>query len=330
MAGPAVCRDAPRGAHGGQAAVSAIVPVRNRADLLPRAVHSILSQSHGILEAIVVDDSSTDGTWIAATALAAKDSRVVPLRNQGLRGAQGARNTGIRAARGDWIAFLDADDYWLPGSVEARVAAAITARVQVVHSDCLVDRPGQATAPWGLPALRGNVLGALLAAPSLVYGGLLTARSALEAIGLLDEAIVAYQEWDTAILLAEQFEFAFVGQPTFVWDRSHSGTISEDPARNAAGYSQVVTKHREQMIGVLGSQGLADHYVLLAGTFSRAGDLHGAHWSMRRLAACNPTWSQLATAGSSVSALWLERALAPARRRLGPRWRRWKGAMALR
>jgi glycosyltransferase involved in cell wall biosynthesis len=149
--------------------VNAIVPVRNRAGLLTRAVHGILNQSHGILEAIVVVDGSTDDTWIIATALAAKDARVATLRNQDHRGAGG--HTQIRAARGDWIAFLDADAYWLPSSVKVRLAEATAERAEVVHSDCLVDRPGQSTAPWGLPALRGNVLRALLAAPSPMFQG---------------------------------------------------------------------------------------------------------------------------------------------------------------
>lgn len=317
------------GAFGPCPRVTAIVPVRNRADLLPRAVHSILNQSQGVLEAIVVDDGSTDDTWVVATTLASADSRVVPLRNQGRTGAQGARNTGIRAARGEWVAFLDSDDYWLPESVKARVTTAAARQVEVVHSNCLVNHPGQPAAPWVLPGLSGNVRQALLGTPSIVFPGLLVTRHALETIGLLDETIVAYQEWDTAIRLAERFDFAFVEEPTFVWDRTCAGTISEDRSRDAAGYAQVVDKHSKRILEVLGSQGLAKHYVLLTGMFSRAGNLHGVHWSVRRLAACNPTWSQLATAGSSVIAPWLDRALAPARRRLGPRWRHWKNAKAL-
>ena len=266
-----------------------------------------------------MDDGSTDHTWVVATSLASADSRVVPLRNQGSTGAQGARNTGIRAARGEWVAFLDSDDYWLPDSVKARVTAATAKHVEVVHSNCLVNHPGRPATPSILPALSGNVTKALLCAPSVLFPGLLVSRHALETIGLLDETVVAYQEWDTAIRLAERFDFAFVQEPTFVWDRTSGDAISDDSSRDAAGYAQVVDKHRERIIEALGDQSLAEHYVSLAGMFSRAGNLHGVDWSMRRLVACNPTWSQVVTAGSSVIAPWLDRALAPARRRLGPR-----------
>jgi glycosyltransferase involved in cell wall biosynthesis len=317
-----------RDASGSSPRVSAIVPVKNRADLLPRAVHSVLNQSHTMLEAIVVDDDSTDDTWMVATSLAAEDPRVVPLRNTGRRGAQGARNTGIRAARGEWISFLDSDDYWLPNSVQVRIAAATADRVEVAHSDCLVHRTGQSTVRWRLPALDGNVLQALLGAPGPVYPGLLVTRHALEAIGLLDETIVAYQEWDTAILLAEQFEFAFVDAPTFVWDCTHSGTISGDPTRNAAGYAQVVTKHRQQIDSVLGNEGLADHYVLLARMFSSAESLDGVLWSMRRLARCDSGWRHVPAAVSCAARPWRDRLVQHVSRRVGLRGRHRRSAPA--
>jgi glycosyltransferase involved in cell wall biosynthesis len=96
--------------------VSVVIPTYNRADRLEGAILSAVNQDPGPLEVIVVDDASTDGT--DAARLEAIDRRVRVIRHPNNRGSAAARNTGIDAARGDWIAFLDHDDQWLPGKLE--------------------------------------------------------------------------------------------------------------------------------------------------------------------------------------------------------------------
>lgn len=287
--------------------ISAVVPVRNGAEFLPRAVHSITSQSVDVEQVIVVDDRSTDDTWLVATMLAAEDARVIPLRNQRRHGAQGARNTGICAARGDWIALLDSDDYLLPDSLKTKMTAASENGVDVVYSNFLLKRRGRPAELCRLRELRGDVLRDLLRAPGPVFGGLLVTRRALGEIGLLDESIVAYQEWDTSILLARRFEFAFVEDPTMVWDRAGTDTISGDLTRNAAGYAQIVTKHRDLVASLLAERALAHHYVILAEKFSMAGNPHGVLWTMRRLAECESGWRDMPAAALSIFHPWRAR-----------------------
>ena len=93
------------------------MPVRNGRDYIQEAVDSVLTQDFHDLELIVVDDGSND--WDYET-LEKQDSRVRVLHLEG-RGVSFARNTGINAARGRFIAFLDADDYWFPGKLSAQV-----------------------------------------------------------------------------------------------------------------------------------------------------------------------------------------------------------------
>jgi glycosyltransferase involved in cell wall biosynthesis len=103
--------------------VSVIIPTFNRKDLLLRAVRSVVQQSYRPLEVVVVDDCSTDGT---VEALAEQDF-TIPVRILRLPinlGPAGARNKGILAAVGKYIAFLDSDDHWLPTKLERQVAAA--------------------------------------------------------------------------------------------------------------------------------------------------------------------------------------------------------------
>ena len=104
--------------------VSVVVPAFNRASVITNAIQSVLGQSFRELEVIVVDDGSRDTTAETVLSIAQSDPRVRLNRHHSNRGAQAARNTGIRAAVGEWIAFLDSDDTWLTSSLELRMAAA--------------------------------------------------------------------------------------------------------------------------------------------------------------------------------------------------------------
>ncbi|MDR2260357.1 MAG: glycosyltransferase family 2 protein [Azoarcus sp.] len=125
--------------------VSVVIPTFNRARLLGSAVDSALAQDGGGLEieVIVVDDHSSDDTLRRLTARFGGDARVMVLRNARARGAAGARNTGILAARHPYVAFLDSDDRYLPGHLAA-AAAVFEAhpRVGVVFGRSLYEEGG--------------------------------------------------------------------------------------------------------------------------------------------------------------------------------------------
>ena len=101
--------------------VSVVVPSYNRAALLQRTLRAILAQQITDLEVVVVDDGSTDET---ARTLAAADPRVAVIRHQQPAGVSAARNRGIAAARGEWIAFCDDDDLWSPHKLIRQLEAA--------------------------------------------------------------------------------------------------------------------------------------------------------------------------------------------------------------
>ena len=110
--------------------VSVIIPAHNREAYLPTAIDSVLAQTFSDWELLVVDDGSEDSTPKIAQEYARQDSRIHYLRHSPRRGAQAARNAGIRASGGRWIAFLDSDDQWLPDSLEVRLQLAATAKVE--------------------------------------------------------------------------------------------------------------------------------------------------------------------------------------------------------
>ena len=92
--------------------VSVILPTYNRVALLPRAISSVLNQSYSNLELIVVDDCSNDGTEEEISRI--RDARLTVIRQAVNSGPGAARNVGIRAASGQYIASQDSDDEWLP------------------------------------------------------------------------------------------------------------------------------------------------------------------------------------------------------------------------
>jgi glycosyltransferase involved in cell wall biosynthesis len=100
--------------------LSVVIPTWNRAQLVCDAVRSALVQREGEVEVIVVDDVSTDDTVAALEREFGVQVRVVRLERR--RGAGGARNAGARLARGEFVAFLDSDDVWLPGKLDAELA----------------------------------------------------------------------------------------------------------------------------------------------------------------------------------------------------------------
>src|SRR5256885_14948309 len=105
-------------------AVSVVIPAHNAAPWLGDTVRSVLAQTYRDFEVIVVNDGSTDSTG-TVTASFGQRIRCVEQPNQGL---PAARNTGIRHARGDWIAFLDADDLWLKDKLERQMSVLTEAQ----------------------------------------------------------------------------------------------------------------------------------------------------------------------------------------------------------
>jgi glycosyltransferase involved in cell wall biosynthesis len=240
--------------------VSVVIPAYNRRDCIERAVASIQRQTHENWEALVVDDGSTDGTRGLVETLARRDSRIRLIRHERNRGAQAARNSGIDTARGEWIAFLDSDDTWLPQSLEVRLRLAREEQVLVVHSGGDVLQGDGVTKSYFVPPMAGYVYGELLQREGPLFQGLLVAKQALRQIGGLDARIAAFQEWDTALSLAKHYRFGFVPESTFVYDCRRTDTMSKQFRNAGVGYEQVFHKRYLDIWWTAGPGALATHY----------------------------------------------------------------------
>lgn len=119
-------QEQPAGSGAGAEAplVSIVMPAYNAVRTLPTAVESVLAQTCGDFELLIVDDCSSDATAAAAEGYAARDGRVRFLKNPRNMGAAEARNAGVGAARGLWVAFLDSDDAWTADKLEKQLRRA--------------------------------------------------------------------------------------------------------------------------------------------------------------------------------------------------------------
>jgi glycosyltransferase involved in cell wall biosynthesis len=252
--------------------VSVVVPTYNRAHLLARAIQSVLTQTFADLELIIVDDCSIDNTREILRSWS--DKRVRTIRHDENRGAPAARNTGIINAQGRFIAFLDSDNEWLPRKLEKQVELFRRSpeTVGVVYArNTVVNEVKNETGRWDF-SLRGNLYFNFLKGPFLDFITPLIKRECFDRIGLMDENVSAYQEWDTFLRISRYYEFDFVPEILAVYHIHRGETISKNLVKSAAGYSYIVEKQRNEVIRNVGRKALSAHYATLFYYYKAAKD----------------------------------------------------------
>lgn len=236
--------------------IAVVIPTYNRATLLMRAVRSVLNQSIEASEIIVVDDGSKDKTADIISEAAKQDPRIKYYLQIEHRGAQAARNRGIKEAKSNWITFLDSDDMWLPHKLEEQLKALKCRhfnRYTVVHGDCIVQKTEEDQSVWHVPVIHGtDVYKTLLEHPGPLFPTLLVSKKALEKIDCLDEHVPAYQEWDTVIRLSKICQFVHIPKPLFVYCLHEGITISKDHTKDIEGYQYILDKYKKDILAIGG------------------------------------------------------------------------------
>ena len=189
----------------GKISVSAVIPAHNSRATLGRALDSILAQTRRPDEIIIVDDASTDSTAVLATSYVGHGA--ILLSQPEHRGAAAARNAGIGAANGTWIAFLDADDEWLPTKLERQVAA-ISVNPEASFVFCASEEfspEGQSLGDTfrGWPVTTGSeAWRALLARNFVATPTVVASRTLLLQLGGFDDTLKVAEDQDMWIRLA--------------------------------------------------------------------------------------------------------------------------------
>ncbi|MBI5896658.1 MAG: glycosyltransferase family 2 protein [Desulfobacterales bacterium] len=193
--------------------VSVVVPTFNRAGEVAQAIDSVLAQTYPHWELIVVDDGSQDDT---PRGLAAYGPRIRTIRQEN-RGVSAARNRGILAAGGQFIALLDSDDYWLPDKLAAQIA-------------CFQRHPAlmlcQTEEIWIRNGRRVNPkLPLCLISPSAV----MLRRSLLDEVGLFDETLPACEDYDLWLRITWKYPVGLIETPLIVKRGGHADQLSAMP-----------------------------------------------------------------------------------------------------
>jgi glycosyltransferase involved in cell wall biosynthesis len=208
--------------------VSVVIPACNAAPWIRRAVDSVLAQTYRPIELIVVDDGSTDATVQQLDAC-----RGLALVLQKPNGGQSsARNAGIRAARGEWIALLDADDEWLPNKVELQLAALRNSpECQWVYSDAYIvrehDRSRAKSIGRQMTLHAGDILEHLLLEDFIPSPTPLIAWGVFQEVGGFDESHRKRfgEDWDMWLKIARRYRIACVREPLAIY-HVHAGCYS--------------------------------------------------------------------------------------------------------
>ncbi len=220
-----------------QPEVSVIIPCYNGEHFIGEAIRSVLNQTFGLFEIIVVNDGSSDGSRRVIESYSS-DRRLKYIEHDTNRGISAARNTGIKHSRGDLIAFLDQDDLWKPDKLEKQVVIFERDRsgefglafsdVQIIEETDGRRRQWRRRAPAGISAAPpGEILRVLFLKNFITIISAVIRRRCFDEVGLFDESILSgADDYDLCLRLATRYKFAHIREPLAL-RREHGANYSD-------------------------------------------------------------------------------------------------------
>lgn len=234
--------------------ISVVIPAYNASQYIAMAIDSVLDQTHRVDEIIVVDDGSTDKTQEVVARYEDKGVRYVRQPNQG---SACARNTGIALASGKYIAFLDADDFWLPNKINQQVKTfeektdlALVSGDQIFwDQDRSFEKVREfSRRQWDTDSKKQIIFENIVGNPSMV----MVKRSVLQQAGLFDPQIRFGDDWDMWIRVSEIGKIGFVQEPVAVY-RWHKNSISQNQQKAClASYRKICRRGIHRSIAPIG------------------------------------------------------------------------------
>ncbi|MGB9667721.1 MAG: glycosyltransferase family 2 protein [Thermosulfidibacteraceae bacterium] len=208
--------------------VSVVIPTYNRASLLIRAIESVFSQSYKNFEIIVVDDASTDNTREVVSKFL-DDPRVVYIRNEKNMGVSASRNRGIRYGRGEFVAFLDSDDYWLRDKLRKQVEIIMSDDdVGMVYTgERFIDEEGRIIRDE-IPKYSGFVYHVLLSKNFISPSSTLLRKEVFEKVGFFREDMNYREDYEFFLRVAKNYKIAYVKDILTIRYMHTKGRLSDD------------------------------------------------------------------------------------------------------
>lgn len=225
--------------------VSIIIPSYNRSYLIKETLLSVVSQTYRNWECIVVDDGSTDSTTLVVQEFIDQDIRFKYFTNQRKKGAQGARNTGILKSKGEWICFLDSDDYLLDNSIKDRIDSWEKAQchddIALVYGDflnCEFQKINGSAYQWMIKNMALCPFSVMLVRNKKVFTD-----------DLLDERFPAWQDDDFVFNISTRYDVLHCGKVIAEFGPSEKAdSISMSKKRIIEGLSLMINKRKKVLM----------------------------------------------------------------------------------
>lgn len=252
--------------------VSVIIPTYNRANLVDKAIKSVLNQTYQDFEIIVIDDGSTDNTEEIIRGF--KDKRIKYIKKyKKNRGSPVARNIGIKIARGEYIAPLDSDDEWLPEKLDMQIKFFQDGppELGVVYShSCYMDESGKnINKLHNLREVEGYIYEDLLGGNCVGSPSkLLIRKECFHQVGLFDDLLRTQADWDMWIRIAKYYRFAFIKIP-LVRYRLHSNQISKNLGVKFISANRILVKYANEL--EIRRRAHSKHYFYIGNRFCHMG-----------------------------------------------------------
>lgn len=242
---------------------SIVIPTYNRASTISRTLDSVLSQTFQNWECLVVDDFSVDNTKNIVEIYCARDKRFHYLTNEVIKGAQGARNTGILHAKGDYVSFLDSDDKWAPNMLQNQMDYYMSSeRIGCVYSDVHFVSTEGVESCFGIPlGIHGRIYPQVLEQGYLAPTSVLSAkRELLVKVGMFDLQLPASQDDDICFKLAKISEVAYIPEVMAYMFVNSDNRISDNSIKVAMGWWMLWNKYESDVLNYCGKDVMAKHY----------------------------------------------------------------------
>lgn len=225
--------------------VSVVIPAYNMARFLPQAVQSVLDQTYRNFEIHVIDDGSTDDTAKVMEAFA--NNPQVHYHYQTNRGESGARNTGLRVSKGEFVAFCDADDLWEPNKLEVQVPCFQgKPELGVVYTNTQhVDINNNPVETYRTTRHNGKITAKLLLQNFVTGATSMIRKKCFDAVGFYDESLKVSQDYDMWLRLSTVCEFFYLDEITYRY-RQWPGQVSN--AKNELRFFSDSIRVRERFI----------------------------------------------------------------------------------
>lgn len=233
--------------------VSVIIPTYNRRQLLAEALDSARAQTHTNLEIIVVDDGSTDDTGDYVRGLESGRIIYVPQEHRGYPGT--ARNVGLKMATGEYVAFLDSDDVWLPAKIETQLQILeADDSLDFVATDFLESPSRRRKTALGLTEPKLLVFEDLLHACPIFNSSVVIRTSVVREVGLQDEGLRTCQDYEywLRVLRRRDRSGVILPQALTVY-RRHASNHSAQDVVQCDRLSTIVARHRDYDAGLVDS-----------------------------------------------------------------------------